>query len=430
MVIRIEESEWARCVAALTRRQDVESAAVWLAEGIPGDVLVVRHLHVFEDEDYLVREVDQIALNPVSLNRAIRRGREAGWSVITVHTHPQSSVPWFSQADDHGDARLMPALHHQMDGPHGSVVIAADSGVPLARVFPAPDSPPVHASIVVVGDRIRRYPGESGEAPADERFNRQELGLGAIGQSCLRRSHVAVVGLGGTGSVVACQLGHLGVGRLTLMDGDRLEASNLSRVVGARRSDVGVPKVDVAARYLAESGLPASVDVLLQNLSPENAHRLAGCDLVVSCVDRETPRAILNRAAYAWALPVVDIGTAFRAGSVDGGRAAGRLVVVGPGRPCLACWGHLDPDALRWEALSETERDECREDGYVTGARVPEPSVISFNSQVASAAVTEVLRAIAGFGNAGPHRLAFDFDSGVVRRNTVRRRPCAICGAP
>jgi len=53
---------------------------------------------------------------------------------------------------------------------------------------------------------------------------------------------------------------------------------------------------------------------------------------------------------------------------------AGRVVVVGPGRPCLACWGHLDPAALRMEALDEETRARGVAEGYIDGAVAPQPA--------------------------------------------------------
>jgi hypothetical protein len=55
--------------------------------------------------------------------------------VITVHTRPNANLPWFSLADDAGDSKLMPSLFSQMSGPHGSIVVAGDTAIPLGRVF-------------------------------------------------------------------------------------------------------------------------------------------------------------------------------------------------------------------------------------------------------------------------------------------------------
>jgi hypothetical protein len=78
------------------------------------------------------------------------------------------------------------------------------------------------------------------------------------------------------------------------------------------------------------------------------------------------------------------------------------------------------------------ESDRAREvaDGYIAGAEVPQPSVISFNTTVAGAAVIELLRLVTGFSGVHdlPLRLAFDFESGTVRRNSLPAGSrCRIC---
>lgn len=440
MHLRILQTEWEPFAAALCARQDVESAGVVLAERLPGEeVLLARRLLLVPEDGYLIRRHDQLRIDPVVFNRLVRPAREHGWSVLTVHTHPCTQRPWFSTADDVGDARLMPSLFAQMAGPHGSLVLAGDTRVPAGRVWSAPGRAAEPLGFRVVGQTLEAFPADAGrddDSDADGAwFARQRLALGAAGQATLRALHVGIVGLGGTGSVACLQLAHLGVGRLTLIDGDRVEASNLSRIAGARRSDVGATwKVDVAARYIAELGLETELRVLRGHLGSEvPLEAVAGCDVVLSCVDAHTPRARLNRLAYAHALPVLDLGSAFR---VDrGGRivaGAGRVVVVGPGRPCLACWGHLDPARLRLEALPPEERVRLAAEGYVQGAEVPQPSVIAFNTAVAGAAVVEFLRLVTAFAGADdpPLRLGLDFLSGGVRRNRlVASAACRICGA-
>jgi hypothetical protein len=135
--------------------------------------------------------------------------------------------------------------------------------------------------------------------------------------------------------------------------------------------------------------------------------------------------------SYKKAIPLIDMGSAFRV-NVDGRitHGAGRVVIVGPHRPCLACWGHINPDRIRIESLSESDRAREVSDGYIAGAEVPQPSVICFNTTVAGAAVVELLRLVTGFSGVddAPLRLAFDFESGTVRRNSLPKGSCCrIC---
>jgi hypothetical protein len=433
MKLRIEEQSWKQLCEKLLTRTDVESAGLLFGEPVQtptGMIIVVRETVVLADDAYRIRRSDQISLDPIALNRLTHSARDRGWSVFTIHTHPGASEPWFSAADDAGDARLMLSMIRQIpDAPHGSIVLVAERSA-VARVF---DDNAISKPIKmqVVGRTLTAV--EPSRAEEEPWFARQELALGAAGQALLRELRVGVVGLGGIGSLVSMQLAHLGVGEIVLLDGDIVEESNLSRIVGARKEDVGrTYKVDVAARYAESLGLLGRIERYPEFVGSAHESLLASCDVIVSCVDRQTPRAMLNRLAYRYLVPVLDLGTVFRvdaAGSIVGD--AGRVVVVGPGRPCLGCWGHIDPHALRIEALSAEERESQTEEGYIQGAVEAQPSVIAFNTAVAGAGVTELLRLATGFAGVEtpPLRLAFSFAEGTVRRNTLAAsQRCEICG--
>jgi molybdopterin-synthase adenylyltransferase len=431
MKLKITERAWADLRAQLFARTDLETAGLMLVEstGTRSDATaVVREAFALPESAYIVRHGDQLSIDPVALNRLTRPARDRGWGVFTIHTHPGAERAWFSCADDVGDARLMPALACQMPcAPLGSLVVVENGDV-IARRFV--EGALREVRLHVVGRTISVPRAQAGEHETP--FARQEHALGAAGQSRLRAARIGIVGLGGIGSLISMQLAHLGVGELVLIDGDHVEESNLSRIVGATHQDLGVAKVDVAARYARNIGF-TRVQAHALNLAADNANLLTDCDAVVSCVDLHTPRAILNRIAYRFHIPMVDLGTVFRieaTGSIVGD--AGRVVVVGPGRPCLCCWGHIDPHALRTESLEAGERDRQEREGYIEGALVDQPSVISFNTLVAGSGATEIVRLLTGFAGIErpPLRLAFSFRDGTVSRNSlVVAGMCGICDA-
>jgi proteasome lid subunit RPN8/RPN11 len=433
MKLRVMESRWNDFIDGLRSRTDVETAGLILAERLRGGrLLLVQDLIEIPEEGYLIRKGDQIRLDPVMLNRITRPARDGGLSVITVHTHPGSTHPWFSEADDAGDSRLMPSLLNQMPGPHGSMVIAGDTGTAVGRVW-TDEGGPFPLELSLVGRMLRSASPNERKPSEPSWFSRQDLALGEGGQNVLRNLHVGVVGLGGTGSVVFCQLAHLGIRNITVVDGDLVESTNVSRILGSTVQDAGSTwKVDVAARYAAQLGLETEVVSFRGHLGNEVATEdLEGCDVVLSCVDKHLPRALLNRLSYKKLIPLIDMGSAFRVdkdGRITHG--AGRVVIVGPDRPCLACWGHIDPDRIRIESLPESARAREVADGYIAGVEVSQPSVISFNTTVAGAAIIELLRLVTGFFGVDnpPLRLAFDFEAGTVRRNSLPEGSrCRIC---
>lgn len=419
---------------SLLRRADVESGAVVLARQLDTtthSVYVVEEVHPLPEDAYQVRRIDRLEINPGALVRLTRPARLKGYSVFTLHTHPMAEACWFSMADDAGDRVLMPSLHTQMPGRlHGSLVMIS-SGEVCARAFDRAHSE--HAiRVMSVGKQVQRV--DAVDTPPDELLARQRLALGKHGQAQLGQLRVGVVGLGGTGSVVSGLLAHLGVGEIVAFDVDIIEAHNVGRGLGARASDAGTnSKANVAGRYAAEVGGRTKYRAVQAAVGGESELRvLRECDVVMSCVDSETPRALLNQMAYRAAVPVIDMGTAFRvddSGVITGD--AGRIVIVGPGRPCLACWGDLNPDVLREEAMSDTELEAVRAAGYLLGTHEPQPAVMSFNMTVSAMAVTELLRLVTGFAGADepPDRLACSFSHGTVRRNRVDGRAnCRICG--
>lgn len=432
MKVRITEHMWQELSAELIKNAELETAGILLGEVLEtpnGQVVTIRRAVVVPDDAYLIRKLDQISIDPVALNRLTKPARDKGWSIFTIHTHPMSIEAWFSRADDLGDARLMPSFHCQIPGvPHGSVVIA-NSGDVTARVFDK-NAKSQGAFVQIVGREIDRKGMKVEES--GQWFARQKLALGDIGQAKLRSLRVGVIGLGGIGSLISMQLAHLGVGEIVLVDGDVVEASNLPRIVGAKKNDVGQSyKVDVAARYIDDLGLLTNVERYPEYLGLKHESLIASCDVILSCVDTHSARAILNRLSYKYYVPVIDLGTVFRVdkqGSMVSD--AGRVVTIGPGRPCLSCWGHIDANAIRVESLPSDELEQEINEGYVQGADVEQPSVMGFNTYVSGAGITELLRLVTGFSGSDnpPNRLAFSFQEGTVKRNALAGNPkCSIC---
>ena len=131
-------------------------------------------------------------------------------------------------------------------------------------------------------------------------------GFGELGQRRLRAAHVAVVGAGGLGSPVLLALAAAGVGTLTVIDDDTVEASNLQRQVIHSVADVGEPKVDSAARRVAGISPETEVRVRQTRIDAANARDLlAGADLVIDGSDTFDTRESVAAACEALGVPLV-----------------------------------------------------------------------------------------------------------------------------
>jgi molybdopterin/thiamine biosynthesis adenylyltransferase len=172
----------------------------------------------------------------------------------------------------------------------------------------------------------------------DSRHHRQRIldEVGEAGQQRLERASVAIVGVGGLGSPVALYLAAAGVGRLGLVDDQRVELSNLNRQIVFEECDVGRPKVEAAAGRLRLMDATLQVDVRQENVRPSNVTSLfADFDLVVDGTDAFETKFLLNDAAVLLRKPLVH-GAVLRWG--------GQVTTVLPDGPCLRCLFREPPE--------------------------------------------------------------------------------------
>jgi len=185
--------------------------------------------------------------------------------------------------------------------------------------------------------------------PGDGRLSDEELvrysrqivlrEVGGSGQLRLRESAVAVVGAGGLGSPALLYLAVAGVGRLTVIDDDRVSLDNLQRQVLHDTASVGEPKADAARRRLGTLNPNVQVDAVAARLDAGNAAALLrGHHAVVDGSDNFTTKLAVNDAC-------VRLGVTAVIGSVL--RFEGQVVTVPPGAPCYRCLvGEEPPEGL------------------------------------------------------------------------------------
>jgi adenylyltransferase/sulfurtransferase len=160
------------------------------------------------------------------------------------------------------------------------------------------------------------------------RYARQVAYFGRESQDRLSRSRVAVVGCGATGSLVAELLARAGVGRLTLIDRDFVEATNLHRGLLFDTSDVGMPKALAAKERLEKIHPGSAVDAHADDLNARTVAMLDGSDVVVECTDNMEARFLINDVCCKSSIPWVF-------GSVLG--LEGMSASFRAGRPCFRC---------------------------------------------------------------------------------------------
>jgi len=154
--------------------------------------------------------------------------------------------------------------------------------------------------------------------------------LGRKGQRKLAKSRVAVVGLGGLGTVSSLYLALAGVGHLRLIDQDTVEMQNLHRQVLYSPEDLRYPKVEVSAERLMRINPLVEVESFSENLNAKNVEKLlSGMDCVVDGLDNMRTRYLVNRACAKLKIPYI-FGAAI---GIEGNLS----VFAPPETPCLEC---------------------------------------------------------------------------------------------
>ena len=392
--------------------------------------LLVQHVQPAKfGTDYVAGQYGYRALTPTFIHREILQCRDSGLAYLAVHNHGSGRHVEFSRVDIESHERGYPALLDIGRGvPVGALVYGRRS---VAADIWLPDgSRRSLGTYRVIGDEITRlYTQPRRARGSNSEHDRQVRMFGAAGQQILKASKVAVIGLGGVGSLVAEYLARLGVGNLVLIDPDEIESSNLSRVVGATRVDVemGQFKTQIAVRHAREMAIDATLQPVAADVSRQSvAQVLRDCDFIFLAADSMRARLVVNALAHQYLIPTIQMGAKIRRG--NRGKLEDAMCAVRhirPGTGCLWCNGLIDPTQLAIEAKSDSER---KEQAY--GVQEPNPSVITLNAVAAAHAVNDFLFDFLGLrtGDVEAAYQHFHFHRGKAQRVIPRRDPeCREC---
>ena len=180
--------------------------------------------------------------------------------------------------------------------------------------------------------------------------------VGGTGQVALASAHVVLVGCGGIGSPSLQYLAAAGIGRLTLVDDDTVEVSNLQRQTVYTPSDVGRAKAEAAADWVRRFDLGLRVDAVVARVGDDTATQLLpGAHLVLDGCDNFATRLAVSDACVELGIPLTSAAVGRFQGQVA--NFAGHL----PDQPCYRCFVG--------DAFDATDCDTCAADG-VLGAMV------------------------------------------------------------
>ena len=130
-----------------------------------------------------------------------------------------------------------------------------------------------------------------------EKYSRQIIlnEVGPEGQQKLKKASVLIIGIGGLGSSVIQYLNAAGVGKIGIVDYDKVELSNLNRQLIYKNSDIGKSKVDVASNYISELNSSTKIEIFKMRIDEKNLSNIIGdYDILADCTDNLETRLSIN----------------------------------------------------------------------------------------------------------------------------------------
>ena len=340
-----------------------------------------------------------------SFIRVLRRCREEDEIPALIHFHP-GGLESFSPQDDRNEAELF-SLVKKRNGQCAKLIslILLPDGRLFGRVWNEKGAQPFDL-VFVLGHRYSLHYAGRGSGQPTAFLNRQALALGNALNEDLGQLRAGIVGGGATGSAVALMLPRLGIRNIAIFDNDGAHETNLNRLHFSSASDARCnrPKVELIKQGIDAMELGTSVRVFQAWISDPTARdALKSCDVLFGCTDDHVGRLLLNRFAYFYSTPVIDMGLGILVG--DGNLPQvhafdGRVTVLQPGTTCLLCRQVIDVRKAYAESLKRNDPSEYerqKSEAYVLGEGNPSPAVVPFTTSVATMAVEELIHRLQGF---------------------------------
>lgn len=396
ITLRITEEDYKKIHAHLFPGDHDEHGLVLLA-GMSKDndeiILHIREIHLArEGIDYISGKIGYRALTPAFIHRMITRARDEKLVYLAVHNHSSDFEVGFSKVDFQSHERGYPALLQIAKGmPVGALVFGYRS---IEADLWLPNHDRLNLKVAqIIGNSItqlRSKPEKKNYLINGGNYDRQIKFFGSDGQTRLAKAKVVIVGLGGIGSLVAEYLSKLGVGNFVLIDDDKVETTNLSRIIGANQNDVLTKKykTEIASRVIKDANPNATIELINDDFAKESvALRCTNSNFIFLAADSMRARLVFNALVHQYLIPGVQLGSKLR--SDLNGNLLDAISVnrpVRPGHGCLWCNQLIDTTILAKEAKTDEER---KSQAY--GVEEPNPSVISLNAISAAHAVNDFL---------------------------------------
>lgn len=394
--LTLTETQHANLKAMLFPGDRLESAAILICRyaGPNRERLIVAEIMDVPDNNCATRERDFITWPGACIEDAIDKAEMHGDAILLIHSHPGGWLN-FSQVDDASDRTTMPGLFAAIEADsfhHGSAIMTPNGSMKV-RVYSAAGELSGIRHVWCVGNNITDL-ASTVSTPV--------MPFGSQMTKSLAHQTACVIGVSGTGSLVAELLARKGVGHLILIEFDTIEQKNLNRIVNSTLSDANDNrlKAEMMAEAIAAYAPDTKVTVVSGPIDERRAVIAASAaDTLFCCVDSMVGRSIAQLITRCFLIPLIDLGVTIPTRKDSDGNphiadVCGRIDFVRPDGPNLSDRDVVTADGLRREYLLANAPEAARreiEAGYIKGVHEEAPSVMALNMRAASEAVLEWL---------------------------------------
>jgi hypothetical protein len=394
ITVRISHITYSKMVMDLGRKHPLASERVGFSFALSkrfsnGNCLIaINEYNQIDDSSYLEDPSVGASISSAAILSAMNKGFDR--KVGIFHTHKHASVhglPKFSETDLESLPDIcLNSFNFAPNQIHGLLLLSEDS-LNCMVWLPGNSKAKVVDQISVVGYPFMfSFPNHPLlQLKSEEIYKRQSF-LGPFSQALMKRLKIGVVGAGGGGSHVNQQLAHVGFGQFNVFDPQRIESSNLNRMVGAIFGDIRKRALKVGIAYRTIKAIfPEAVVIKIPRNWQEQPEYLQECDFVIAGVDTFQDRANLERECRRYLIPMLDMGMDVYEINQQFSMS-GQVQLSMPGMPCMFCNGFLTKENLS---------DEAKRYGDAGGR----PQVVWHNGKLASTAVGVLVDMVSGWTN-------------------------------
>jgi len=315
-----------------------------------GTVLVIAtEYNPVDDAHYIEDERVGARINSAAIRAAMQRSLVKQGGCFHVHLHDHRGRPRPSSTDKRGLPGVVESLANIAPAqPNGFLILSQNSFYTSIKIVGEKEF--LEAEVVSVVGKPMLLSFTDQKRSESKVYDRQSF-LGESSPYLFDNIRVGIIGYGGGGSHIGQQLAHLGVKNIIIFDDDKVEDTNLNRLIGAWFSDMknAILKTAVAERVIKKI-LPTANVIRVNSRWQKQPEILQACDVVFGGVDSYSERQQAEAECRRYLIPYIDIGMDVYQLEDEPHSISGQVILSVPGYPCMSCFGFLTDKKLAQEA--------------------------------------------------------------------------------